>query len=189
MAVLEKETNNYFKIEFEDCMVKGNSVIVAFSTYVTDEERNKEKQRRPLFTLFFNNLQTLINSLQNEIIFSVENLKKSPEEILDSMGKIRREAYPELRAKQDTIIELEQMHNSIFERCYVYGNIEHSPLEEMENKEILIGLGYDENWLKEPIRLTTRAQVYCGEYSGEKIAHAFYYNRLKTKMSDNVEDV
>ena len=50
MAIVEKSTNNYYKIDFDNCMIKGLSVIVAFSTYLSTEDRNKEKERRPLIT-------------------------------------------------------------------------------------------------------------------------------------------
>ncbi|MGI6522820.1 MAG: hypothetical protein ACOX2Y_02945 [Christensenellales bacterium] len=43
MALREKATNHYYKINFDLCAVRGLKVFVNFSVYNSTEERDKEK--------------------------------------------------------------------------------------------------------------------------------------------------
>lgn len=187
MAILEKSTSNYYKIEFDECMIKGTAVIVSFSTYQTLEEREKEKLRRPLLNAFLSKVQQRLTVLHNELIEGCKALGNQPQEIVGEDGIIRDE-YPELKAKQAEMNSLEPMPLAVFERFYQYGDAIFPEIEYTVSKELLVGYGYDENWIKEPIRLTTKAQLYCGEYNGETISHSLYYNRLKERMNDSIED-
>lgn len=187
MAILERSTNNYYKIDFDECMIKGTSVIVAFSTYRTMEDREKEKARRPLLNEFLSNVQQRLTTLYNELLSGCEALGKNPEEIVDSNGVIL-EAYHELKAKQTEMNNLESMPHVVFERFYQYGDKLLPLIEYSVSKELLEGYGFDEIWITGPIRLTTKAQIYCGEYSGETIGYEFYYNKLKERMNDSIED-
>ncbi|NCA68470.1 MAG: hypothetical protein EOM87_10490 [Clostridia bacterium] len=187
MAILERSTNNYYKIDFDECMIKGTSIIVAFSTYKTTEDREKEKARRPFLNEFLNNVQQRLTTLYNELISGCEALGKNPEEIIDSNGVIL-EAYPELRAKQAEMNALESMQQAVFVRFYQYGDNILPQIEYSVSKKLLEGYGYNESWITDPIRLTTKAQIYCGEYNGETIGYEFYYNKLKERMNDSIED-
>lgn len=187
MAILEKSTNNYYKIDFDECMIKGTSVIVAFSTYQTTEDREKEKARRPQLSEFLSNVQQRQTNLYNELISGCEALGKTPQEIVDSNGVIL-EAYTELKAKQAEMNNLECMPQAVFERFYQYGDNILPQIQYSVSKELLEGYGYNESWITDPIRLTTKAQIYCGEYSGETIGYEFYYNKLKERMNDSIED-
>lgn len=187
MAILERSTNNYYKIDFDECMIKGNSVIVAFSTYHTTEDREKEKERRPLLSGFLTNVQQRLTALYDELISGCGAFGKSPEEIVDSDGVILEE-YPELKAKQAEMNALDAMPQAVFERFYRYGDGILPQIEYSVSKELLEGYGFDEIWITDPIRLTTKAQIYCGEYNGEAIGFELYYNRLKERMNDSIED-
>lgn len=187
MAILERSTNNYYKIDFDECMIKGTLVIVAFSTYKTTEDREKEKACRPFLNEFLNNVQQRLTTLYNELISGCEALGKNPEEIIDSNGVIL-EAYPELKSKQAEMNALESMPQAVFERFYQYGDNILPQIEYSVSKELLEGYGYNESWITDPIRLTTKAQIYCGEYNGETIGYEFYYNKLKERMNDSIED-
>lgn len=188
MAILELDTNNYYKIDFEECMIKGNSVIVAFSNYATTKDREKEKTRRPLFTAFINNMQEKIGGIYDELIFASKELGLEPEQMTDENGNIDKENYPELRLKQDEMNALESMIESIYDKFYKRGNQKFQPIEYSVNKETLENYGYDESWVTDPICLNLSAQIYCGEYKGEEINYEFYYNRLKTHMNENIKD-
>jgi len=188
MAILERGTNNYYKVEFDECMVKGTSVIVAFSTYQTIEDRENEKSRKPLLTAFLGKIQQRIATLYDELFAAATELGKAPEEMIDSEGKIYEALYPELRTKQDEMNSLEAMPQKIIEKFYQYGDHVLPEIDYEVSKSVLEGYGFDESWITNPIRLTTKAQIYCGEYQGEDITHEFYYNRLKTRMNNNIED-
>ena len=187
MAILERSTNNYYKIDFDECMIKGTSVIVAFSTYQATEDREKEKARRPLLNEFLSNVQQRLTTLYNELISGCEALGKSPEEIVDSAGVILDD-YPELKAMQAELNNLKSLPQAVFERFYQYGDNILPQIEYSVSKELLEGYGFDEIWITDPIRLTTKAQIYCGEYNGEAIGYELYYNRLKERMNDSIED-
>lgn len=188
MAILEKETNNYYKIDFDNCMIKGLSVIVSFAVYLTTEEREKEKTRKQPITDFINRVQQTAGEKYNSLIEQVNILGISAETDLDENGLIKAEVNEVLRALQIEINNLSSMPNQIFEHCYRYGDnipqdiVWHTSVEDLES------YGFEEEWITDPIRLSAMAQIYCDEYNGEEITYDFYYNRLKTRMNDNIED-
>ncbi len=57
MAVLEIETNHYYKINFDRCAIRGLKVFVNYSTYQSIEDRDKEKEREENFAAFFQNIR------------------------------------------------------------------------------------------------------------------------------------
>lgn len=187
MAILEKSTDNYYKIDFDECMVKGTAVIVAFSTYKTTADREKEKARRPLLNKFLNKVQQRLTTLYSELVSECEALGKTPQEITDSEGVIL-DLYPELKAKQAEMNSLASMPQAVFERFCRYGDNALTEIEYTVSKEVLEVYGFDESWITDPIRLTTKAQIYCGEYEGEAIGYEFYYGKLKERMNDSIED-
>lgn len=190
MAILEHETNNYYKIEFNDCMIKGRDVIVNFSVYKSPQDREKEKARQPFITEFVSRLQQEATSLYSEIFTGIGALGRSPTDILSETedNKIDRERFPELRAIQDKMNGMEDIMRSFFERCYKYGDRETELMEYIIPKQELEDYGFNEIWITDPVYLTNKAEIYCGEYEGEEITHEFYYNRLKTVMNENIED-
>lgn len=188
MAILEKSTNNYYKIDFDNCMIKGLSVIVAFSTYLSTEDRNKEKERRPLITAFLNAVQQTVGPKYEQLMGMVAEYGISAESDIDEAGLIKESVNAEARALQIEIDNLSNMPNQIYEHCYRYGDNEPAEINWVVSKEKLMEYGFDVEWIKDPIRLSAVAQIYCDEYAGEPITHEFYYNRLKTRMSQEVED-
>jgi hypothetical protein len=187
MAILDKETSNYYKIEFDECMIRCLSVYAVYSLYREPSDRLKEKERRPRITEFLNAVQQRIAQLNEELTAAVTELGLTPEDIVDADGYVKEE-YPDLRVKQKELLALTPMPQRVFERCYMYGDQAHADIEYSASKEALTSYGYDETWVADPIRLTGKASVYCGEYNGEDITQEFYYSRLKTVMNDNIED-
>jgi hypothetical protein len=139
-------------------------------------------------TEFLNKAQERLSQLDAELNAAVVRLGLAPKDITDEDGFIREAEYPELRAKQDELIALTPIPRQVFERFYLYGEQEVKGIEYTIPKEVLDGYGYDETWLTDPVRLSMKAQLYCGEYNGEPITNDFYYNRLKPYMSENIED-
>lgn len=187
MAILEKETNNYFKIEFDECMVKGSDVYVMYSTYLTSADRDKEKERRPKLSAFLNNVQQRITELNEELLSAAAEMGKTPEELVGADGMIP-DAYPDLKAKQEELLALSDIPTAVYDRFYVRGDEQHTEIKYSVSKEVLTGYGFEETWITDPIRLNVQAVVHCGEYYGETINQEFYYNRLKQRMSENIID-
>lgn len=105
MAILENETNNYYKINFDLCSIRGLKVYVNYSAYKTQSERNKEKQRHSLIADFGDNLQKYRAAIYDELIASIGELRQEPKDIISSDDKIDEIRFPELREKQDIICE------------------------------------------------------------------------------------
>ena len=165
-------------------MIKGLSVYVTYSTYKATAEREKEKVRRPQLTDFINNIQKRLSQLDYELNQAVADLALEPKDITDDNGLIREAEYPELRAKQDELMALSPISQEIFRRFYLYGGAEIEPYEYTVTKEVMDAFGFDEAWIKDPILLSMKDQIYCGDYGGEPITQEFYYNRLKAKMGE-----
>ncbi|MGI6593541.1 MAG: hypothetical protein ACOX24_00410 [Christensenellales bacterium] len=186
MAVLEIETNHYYKINFDRCAVRGLKVFVNYSTYQSIEDRDKEKEREEKFATFFQNIREHNQSKYNELIAMIEAQELVPEQIVeDDNGLIDRDNYPALRAKQDKLNKLEHLGIEIGERLFEYTNTERDELIISENtQQELESLGFDLVWITDPIKLNGGGEVYAGDYGGEPITHEFFYNRLKTVMGD-----
>ncbi len=186
MAVLEKETNHYYKINFDRCAVRGLKVFVNYSTYQSIEDRDKEKEREEKFATFFQSIRANAQSKYDELIAEVESQELVPEEIIEEeSGLIDKDNYPELRAMQDKLNELEHLGIEIGERLFEYTNTERDELTISENmQQELENLGFELEWITDPIKLNGGGEVYAGDYNGEEITYEFFYERLKAVMGD-----
>jgi len=191
MAILEKDTGHYYRVLFDECMIKGNSVIVAYEIYSAESEREKERQREQAWRDYANNTHNRLNSLYDEIMAGVEQLGLQPADVMSETeeGKIDQDKYPDLRALQDQMNTLENLHNDLSSRFYAIGATASDQEEVLSEVDaILTEKGFDAEWVNDPIQIAGKAQLYAGEYNGEPITHEFYYNRLKSYMNDSIED-
>lgn len=186
MAVLEIETNHYYKINFDRCAIRGLKVFVNYSTYQSIEDRDKEKEREEKFAAFFQNIRANAQSKYDELIAEVESQELVPEAIIgDESGLIDKDNYPELRAMQDKLNELEYLEVEIGERLFEFSNTERDELVIADDTQGELGnLGFELEWITDPIKLSGGGEVFAGDYSGELITHEFFYNRLKAVMGD-----
>lgn len=190
MAILEQDTGNYYKVLFDECMIKGKAVIAAFAVYENMEQREKEKKREPLWLPFLNSVQARLTGMYQEILAELERLKIQPEIALSKTeeNKIDKELYPELRSKQDAMNRLEAIFGDINLHFYIFGKDSTHKEVDTASLELLQPFGFNAEWITDPIRLSNKAQVYCGEYNGEPIEHEFYYNKLKERMNESAVD-
>ncbi len=116
----------------------------------------------------------------------MESQELVPEEIIEEeSGLIDKDNYPELRAMQDKLNELEHLGIEIGERLFEYTNTERDELTISENmQQELENLGFDLEWITDPIKLNGGGEVYAGDYNGEEITYEFFYERLKAVMGD-----
>lgn len=187
MAVREIETNNYFKINFDSCAVRGLKVFVNFSVYQSAEEREKEKERIPRWAEFFQKLRESIQVQYNALIVQIEALGLTPGQVLSATedGKIDAGLYPALRAEQDKLDELAPFELGIGERLFKYGDNEKPALVLSEEvREALATLGFEDEWIVNPVLLGGGAEVNTGDYNGEPITHELFYERLKSVMGE-----
>ena len=126
MAILEKATNNYYRINFDTCAVRGLKVFVSFSAYKSAEEREKEKQRVGKWAEFFQKIRESLHTQYTGLLAQVEAAGLKPEQVLSESeeGKIDAVKFPALRAAQDKANALEPFEKGIGERLYRYGDNE-----------------------------------------------------------------
>lgn len=187
MAVREIATNNYFKINFDSCAVRGLKVFVNFSAYQSTDEREKEKERVPKWAEFFQKLRENLHTQYSGLLAAIAAAGLTPEQVLSQTeeNKIDAEIYPALRAAQDKMNDLEPYEKSIGAGLFRYEENENQPLViPGEVSSELAALGFDEAWVTDPIVLNGGAEVYTGDYNGEPITHEFFYERLKSVMGE-----
>ena len=187
MAVLEKATNNYYKINFDRCAVRGLKVFVNFSVYNSTEEREKEKERQGKWTEFFQRLRGNLQSQYDALIKAIDAEGLTSEQVLSESeeGMIDSEKYPELRAMQNKLLILEPFEQEIEDRLYKYRDDEKESLIITDNvRKELESLGFEEEWIASPVLLDGGGEVYTGDYHGEPITYEFFYERLKSVMGE-----
>ncbi|MDR2090709.1 MAG: hypothetical protein LBP62_03545 [Clostridiales bacterium] len=190
MAVLENATRHYYRILFDRCEIKDNFIMTSFLAYKNSDEREKEKQRESLWTVFFNNVNDKIDALYQDLIQSVTAQNLLPENILSATeeNKIDGVKYPALRQKQDVLHALEKAADGLQDKLYIYEYESPSYMSDAD-AAVLMPYGFDKEWVTDPIVLVSEAQVDCGVYAGEELTNEFYYNKLKKKMSGNIANI
>ena len=183
MALLEKITNNYYKIDFDLCAVRGLKVFVAYSIYKDTAERENEKERQSKWAEFFQKLRERLQSKYDTLLQSISNEGLTPEQILE--GMIDSAKYPELREMQNKLLELEPFEQAIGDRLFKYKDIEkESLIIPDEVKAELEELGFEQAWIDLPILLDGGGEVLAGDYNGEPITYELFYERLKSVMGE-----
>ena len=187
MALREKATNHYYKINFDLCAVRGLKVFVNFSVYNSTEEREKEKERQGKWTEFFQRLRGNLQSQYDALIKAIDAEGLTPEQVLSESeeGMIDLTKYAELRAMQNNLLNLEPYEQEIGNRLFKYSDDEKKTLIIPANiKNELEGLGFNEEWIASPVLLDGGGEVYTGDYHGEPITYEFFYERLKSVMGE-----
>lgn len=187
MALLEKVTNHYYKIDFDRCAVRGLKVFVNYSIYKDTSEREKEKERQGKWTEFFQKLRENLQSQYDNLLESISNEGLTPEQVLSEIeeGMIDLAKYPELRELQNKLLELEPFEQAIGDRLFKYKDIDKETLIiPDEVKAELETLGFEQQWIDLPVLLDGGGEVYAGDYNGEPITYEFFYERLKTVMGE-----
>lgn len=187
MALLEKSTNNYYKIDFDRCAVRGLKVFVNYNIYKDISEREKEKERQGKWTEFFQKLREKLQSQYDTLLQSISNEGLETEQVLSESeeGMIDSAKYPNLRELQNKLLELQPFEQMIGDRLYKYKDIEKETLVIPDDvREEIETLGYQREWTDSPILLDGGGEVYAGDYNGEPITYEFFYERLKTVMGE-----
>jgi hypothetical protein len=187
MALLEKSTNNYYKIDFDRSAVRGLKVFVNYNIYKDTSEREKEKERQGKWTEFFQKLREKIQSQYDTLMQSISNEGLETEQVLceSEEGMIDSAKYPNLRELQNKLLELQPFEQMIGDRLFKYKDIEKETLVIPDDvREEIEALGFQREWTDSPILLDGGGEVYTGDYYGEPITYEFFYERLKTVMGE-----
>lgn len=187
MALLEKSTNNYYKIDFDRSAVRGLKVFVNYNIYKDISERQKEKERQGKWTEFFQKLREKLQSQYDTLLQSISNEGLETEQVLseNEEGMIDSAKYPNLRELQNKLLELQPFEQMIGDRLFKYKDIEKETLVIPDDvREEIEALGFQREWTDSPILLDGGGEVYTGDYYGEPITYEFFYERLKTVMGE-----
>src|SRR5690554_3838166 len=130
MALREKATNHYYKINFDLCAVRGLKVFVNFSVYNSTEERDKEKERQGKWTEFFQRLRENLQSQYDALIKAIDTKGLTPEQVLSQTeeGMIDSAKHSELRIMQNKLLNLEPFEQEIGDRLFKYSDDEKKTL-------------------------------------------------------------
>ena len=130
MALLEKSTNNYYKIDFDRSAVRGLKVFVNYNIYKDISEREKEKERQGKWAEFFQNLRKKLQSQYDTLLQSISNEGLEIEQVLSvsEEGMIDSTKYPKLRKLQNKFLELQPFEQMIGDRLFKYKDIEKETL-------------------------------------------------------------
>ena len=187
MALREKATNHYYKINFDLCAVRGLKVFVNFSVYKSTEQREKEKERQGKWTEFFQRLRENLQSQYDALIKAIDTKGLTPEQVLSESeeGMIDSAKHSELRIMQNKLLNLEPFEQEIGDRLFKYSDDEKKTLIiPAKIKNELEGLGFEEEWIASPVLLDGGGEVYTGDYRDEPITYEFFYERLKSVMGE-----
>lgn len=168
MAVLENNTLQYYKINFNNSFIKDNNIYIHYSIYISEESREKEKIRNPLFESF-------------------------SQAVIERLSQIEKEI--EQTSEEDSIISLSSLHQSIFtpyqklfRQLYGFRGKEEFSSEE---KNILISLGAKEDWFEEINPVIGKVMLIRGISnfslsSNEELSCKEYYQILKNSMNQEI---
>lgn len=160
MAILENETQNYYRIDVEHSFVQNNMVYANIIVYATENDRKLEKVRMPEFEAFDQNSMKMFTSLSKN-----EQNTEICEEFAKALNLISRMRY----AKGETK-EVESTLNSSF-------------------SSLITDCGFKKEWIDTPIRIIATKIINCGKYNEEKLTEEYIYDKLKSKMSSNIVNI
>lgn len=160
MAILEKGTNNYFKVNPEQSFVQNNMLFVNFTVYGSEIDRINEKQRLEEFNAFDANCKRLLEE------WSVN------------------EQYADLCK------DFSQAAETIKDKRYINGIPAFSDCELSEEiARLLTDCGYRSEWIDQPIHIVSKRIVNCGIWKEEPLTSQYVYDKLKAKMSRDILDI
>lgn len=164
----------YIKILYKECKLKDNTLYITFTTYPSEAERIKEKNRDKNFIKFKNNMNELIRSLEDNIT-SAMNTDANKAEVDD------------LSCKYDKYIN--QYYNILYNYTLPPNN--QSSFKQFVDKDELTRLGFDYSWVVNPVRKYGDSVVAIELKDTDtklKLSNKFYYGKLKSIMNKGVKD-
>lgn len=164
MAILENETQNYYRIEVKHSFVQNNMVYANIIVYATENDRNREKERLPEFEAFDQNSRNMLAALNRN-----EQNAEICEEFAKVVTLISRMRYVKGESKGETEDLKFTLNSSI--------------------SSLITDCGFKNEWISSPIRIIAAKIINCGEYNGEELTEKYIYDKLKSKMSSNVVNI
>ena len=160
MAILENETQNYYRADLDRSFIQHNMVFATLIAYGSEADRQKEKNRETEFQMFDVNCESLLVNLNS----SERN-----------EGICRKFAHAK---KQIDNMKYVKINSTVSDATI-----------DVEVLEMLTKCGYKIEWIQQPIHILSDKLVNCGMHSNEEFTLRYIYDKLKTKMSLNIKNV
>lgn len=194
MAILDTKTKYYYKIDFDECFIKGEYIIPNFEIYKSEEERIKEKERAPKI-----NDALLKMRKDSDYYYKLMMAVMSKYDLADMSlyleedgMTIKREEYPEAYEFQRKHFIIENLFQILVQPVYFkrtetypaelrkFSDSEYATMEEY---------GIKKEWLDDYIKIIDKASTTVGRYSeNDNINIEYYYNKLKPVMVNEIID-
>ena len=181
MAILDTD-GTYVKINYENCGVVGGKVYVEYSTYQNELERQKEKTRHAGWLAFQHRCAEKCGELYRLGLERWDPQTRSKEEI---------EADPQFLKDRNAYCRWTEFLSGFEESVFKLFDEAPSVAPE-ELMQELLAMGFDPIWMSDPVRMNGKVVVCCGDYdmmSGNVLSREFFYDRLKSRMSESVQNV
>lgn len=184
MAILDTD-KTYVKLIFDECMIKGRDVYVSFMTYATKEDRDREKAQYERVQNFLNNLRDKYRNLQEEVQNFISGITDINAMSVAESAMFQSVYEPKIKLAQNYM----NQEQNFLDNLIVSASAENiSTFQYIISKQELESLGFEEEWILNPIKHLGYTTIYAGEFNGEEINEKFYYTRLKPLMNDAVID-
>ena len=181
MAILDID-KSYIKIDYTHSGVIGGLIQVSFATYISQAERDKEKQREEKISQFLNNIYTSISELQNDAY--------------NNWGQLSQEEIEKIKLT-DVFIQWENKITNYQNTYSTFGEYAYKVVGEKPNYKLFLTekeletLGFDLIWFTDPVIHNGFTTINCGEYDNinrPELNLEFFYNKLKEYMNPEVLD-
>lgn len=188
MALSNKDTLQYYKINYDECKIKGDKIYTNFFVYITEREREKEKLRYESQVTFYQNLQNFISDLQKRVDDQIVAYGINPYEINCNYSNIPSDVLGRLENESNIVNKYREIEHVVPHKFYII-NVDTSISIDIGNElSNLIEMGFLMEWVNDPIRMCSSIEVCCGDYNGEKIEPALFYNKMKTVIIEPLVD-
>lgn len=94
MAIYESTTQNYIKVDENKSFVQKNMIFVAHTVYATAQDRQREKERKPLFDMFDTKALQMIDQL------SLSHQMEAAELLNWAVNQVKRNRYVSASSKE-----------------------------------------------------------------------------------------
>lgn len=160
MAILEYETQNYYRVDFERSFIQNSMVFASIVIYASETDRQIEKSRAAEFQAFDENSKNKLLSLSGS------------EQNADICEKFAKAV--------DSVIRMRYLKNGSGTSAFMC---------DAETISLLSDCGFKQEWINQPIHITATKIVNCGLHTGEAFTAEYIYDKLKSKMSSNVVNI
>lgn len=186
MALI-RNNNEYLKIDYANCYMDNmNNVQVPIIYYKDISHRIFEKENADKIYKFIKNGNEYIDELDKSLNDYLKVLCPNAEEF-DDYSK-----YYFILENDQLLNEKLTILNSISEefdyiQSVLNGDFPHNKI--ISNVELFKSLGFEENWLENPIIITRKAVINVGKINEQNFGGETIYPLLKEKMPNTIDDL